>query len=122
MLSLAAAACAPLRMRSQKVSPGEAWVTMATVMRGVVALPAKAGVSPSSDFLPPELLEQPVANRAPTRTVAARVAARWCLCMSLAPHCAGQGDGNGKWTLMGLLNLVDRAPPGPAGRASGSKA
>src|SRR6266550_5686034 len=38
-LSLAEAASAPLRMMSQKVSPGAAWVTMAKVMRGVLALP-----------------------------------------------------------------------------------
>ncbi len=31
MLSLAAAAVAPARMRSQNVSPGSAWVIMATV-------------------------------------------------------------------------------------------
>jgi hypothetical protein len=31
MLSLAAAARAPCRMMSQNVSPGEAWVIMATV-------------------------------------------------------------------------------------------
>src|SRR5215467_9171817 len=91
MLSLAAAAWAPLRMRSQKVSPGEAWVTMATVMRGVVALPAEAAASPSSDFLPPVLLEQPAVNRAPARTAAVRAAARWFLCMSLAPHLCWSG-------------------------------
>src|ERR1051325_9063670 len=99
MLSLAAAAWAPLRMRSQKVSPGEAWVPMATVMRGVVALPAEASAVPSSDFLPPELLEQPAVIRVPVRTTAARAAARWCLCMSLAPRCAGQGG----WAELGPI-------------------
>ncbi len=64
MLSLAAAASAPLRTVSQKVSPGAWWVTRATVIRGVVALPAEAFAAPSSDFLPPELLEQPARVRA----------------------------------------------------------
>src|SRR5215211_2943149 len=48
-LSLAAAASAPLRMMSQKVSPGAPWVIMATVISGVFALPAlgpAAGVAP----------------------------------------------------------------------------
>src|ERR1700694_5712809 len=40
MLSLAAAACAPLRIRSQKLSPGASWVIIATVARGVFATPA----------------------------------------------------------------------------------
>jgi hypothetical protein len=91
MLSLAAAAWAPLRMRSQNVSPGDAWVIMATVIRGVFALPAEAAAPSSSDFLPPELLEQPAANRTPARAVAVSVAARWCLRMSPAPRCAVRG-------------------------------
>ncbi len=50
---------------SQKVSPGAWWVTRATVMRGVFALPAEAPASPSSSaFFPPELLEQPARVRA----------------------------------------------------------
>src|SRR5215210_3914094 len=96
MLSFAAAAWAPLRMRSQKVSPGAAWVITATVMRGVEALPAETAAPPSSDFFPPELLEQPAASMAPARTTAARAADLWCLCMSFAPHCAGQ-DGCAGW-------------------------
>src|SRR4051794_38038556 len=52
-LSLAAADCAPLRMMSQNVSPGAAWVIMAIVMAGVAALPADRPVEPSADFLPP---------------------------------------------------------------------
>ncbi|GAA2279479.1 hypothetical protein GCM10010234_15240 [Streptomyces hawaiiensis] len=89
MLSFAAAAWAPLRIRSQNVSPGAAWVTRATVIRGVVALPAAASVPPASDFFPPEPLEQPAASRAPTATAVVRAAALWCLRMSGAPHCAG---------------------------------
>src|SRR5438270_1535518 len=38
-LSLPAAAWAPLRMMSQNVSPGAAWVTIAKVICGVLALP-----------------------------------------------------------------------------------
>src|ERR671937_370724 len=38
-LSLAAAAWAPLRMMSQKVSLGAPWVTIAMVIFGVLALP-----------------------------------------------------------------------------------
>src|SRR3954462_4751584 len=63
-LSLAAAAWAPLRTMSQKVSPGDWWVTSAMVIRGVEALPAEAPSALSSDFLPPELLEQPASVRA----------------------------------------------------------
>src|SRR6266545_4036064 len=55
-LSFAEAASAPLRMMSQNVSPGAPWVTMAIVMRGVVALPAETPPVSSSDFLPPVLL------------------------------------------------------------------
>ncbi|BBC29537.1 hypothetical protein SGFS_008310 [Streptomyces graminofaciens] len=72
MLSLAAAAWAPLRMVSQNVSPGTAWVIIAMVMRGVVALPAETPPALSSDFLPPELLEQP----ASARTVLAAMATK----------------------------------------------
>src|ERR671931_2437522 len=61
-LSLAAAASAPLRMMSQKVSLGAPWVTMAMVMFGVLALPALADWAFSSAFLPPEL-EQAAAAR-----------------------------------------------------------
>src|SRR3954469_6664760 len=65
---------------------------MAMVIRGVLALPAEApSALLSSDCLPPELLEQPAASRVPARTVAVRMAARWFLCMSLAPRCACRG-------------------------------
>src|SRR6476661_7790421 len=46
MLSLAAAVSAPLRTKSQKALPGTPWVTIATVTRGVSAVPA---VSPLSE-------------------------------------------------------------------------
>src|SRR6266536_2145893 len=70
-LSLAAAAVAPLRMMSQKVSPGAPCVTIATVILGVFALPA-AAPPPAfcSALLPPDWL-QPVAT---ARTAAARAA------------------------------------------------
>src|SRR4051812_23846488 len=77
-LSLAAAACAPLRMMSQNVSPGAAWVIMATVMLGVLALPAVIPVLLSAAFLPPVLLQAPAANRTPmTRTEEAARLAWW---------------------------------------------
>src|SRR5580693_4858385 len=57
MLSLAAAAVAPALMMSQNVSPGEAWVIIATVKFFVLAWPAATPVPPlaaaSAAFLPP---------------------------------------------------------------------
>src|SRR3954469_23433787 len=71
-LSLAAAAVAPLRMMSQKVSPGAPCVTIATVIFGVFALPAAAPPAvPVSAFLPPELLQPAAATARPTARVAA---------------------------------------------------
>src|SRR3954451_24725283 len=52
MLSLSAAACAPLRIKSQNESPGTSWVIMATVARGVFAVPAPIP-PPFSWGLPP---------------------------------------------------------------------
>ena len=43
---------------------GAPWVTIAMVMFGVLALPALAVAAFCSDFLPPELLEQPARVRA----------------------------------------------------------
>src|SRR4051794_11816708 len=52
MLSLSAAACAPLRIRSQNESPGTSWVIIATVTRGVLACPAP--IPPADSWgLPP---------------------------------------------------------------------
>src|SRR5262245_33744943 len=58
MLSFFAAVSAPLRIRSQNVSPGGPWVTIATVNRGVSAWPAPIP-SPVVRGLPP-VLEQAV--------------------------------------------------------------
>src|SRR5689334_12119988 len=70
-LSFAAAAFAPLRMMSQKVSPGAAWVTIAIVIFGVLALPAAAPPAAcSSAFLPPVLLQPPAATTRPTTRAA----------------------------------------------------
>src|SRR4029450_3760204 len=44
-LSLAAAASAPLRMMSQNVSPGAPWVTIWTVISGVLGCPAVAAAA-----------------------------------------------------------------------------
>src|SRR6266568_7074997 len=55
-LSFAAAAFAPLRMMSQNVSPGAAWVIIANVMCGVFAVPAAIWLEACSAFLPPEPL------------------------------------------------------------------
>ena len=52
MLSLSAAAWAPLRIRSQNESPGTSWVIIATVARGVLACPAPIP-PPVSSGLPP---------------------------------------------------------------------
>src|SRR3954466_4005030 len=93
MLSLAAAASAPLRTMSQKVSPAAWWVTSATVIRGVSALPAEAFDPLSSAFFPPELLEQPArvsAAAAATATTGASLRERKWEERSIfpAPHCA----------------------------------
>src|SRR5262245_57107992 len=68
MLSLSAAACAPLRIKSQNESPGTSWVIIATVARGVFAVPAPIPL-PDSWGLPP-VLEQ-----APSRVITAAPAA-----------------------------------------------
>jgi hypothetical protein len=71
-LSFAAAACAPLRMMSQKVSPGAPCVTIAIVILGVSALPAPTALfALSSACLPPVLL-QPASTRATPATSAAQ--------------------------------------------------
>ena len=57
MLSFCAAASAPLRMRSQKVSPGASWVTIAIVTRGVFTPPPPPPAPPVSAGFPP-VLEQ----------------------------------------------------------------
>ena len=54
MLSLSAAACAPLRIRSQNESPGTSWVIIATVARGVLAWPAPIPPPLSRGFPPVE--------------------------------------------------------------------
>ena len=61
-LSLAAAASAPLRMMSQKVSPGAPWVIMATVISGVFACPALAPAAGASSCLPPVSLQAAAAS------------------------------------------------------------
>src|SRR6266550_6628306 len=74
-LSLPEAASAPFRMMSQNVSPGAAWVIMANVMCGVLALPALIWLELSSAFLPPELLQAAAAS-ARAITAAAHLALR----------------------------------------------
>src|SRR6266567_75606 len=49
MLSFAAAASAPLRTMSQKVSPGAAWVIMATVIFGVLTVPEELCLPPEDE-------------------------------------------------------------------------
>src|SRR5260370_200633 len=63
MLSLAAAAAAPALMMSQNVSPGEAWVIMAIVYRGVLAWPAAGPLDCCAAFLPPLLLQAATTSR-----------------------------------------------------------
>src|SRR4051794_1781145 len=111
MLSLAAAAWAPLRTVSQKVSPGAACVIIATVIRGVEALPAEMSFPASSAFLPPELLEHPATSRAAaaaaaTTGVILRERGWDKRSIFTTPHCA-TGDGRGP-------------SPGPAWPATGS--
>src|SRR5690348_13812085 len=99
-LSLAAAASAPLRMVSQKVSPEGAWVTMAIVMRGVSALPADTAAPLSAAFFPPELLEQPARVRAAAAATATTGAilrnrgerGRDVWLMARAPRCASERE------------------------------
>src|SRR3954468_23500476 len=60
-------------MMSQKVSPGAPWVTMATVMRAVFALPAPTPAAPSSAFFPPLPLQPAIASARPaTKATASR--------------------------------------------------
>src|SRR5262245_11094018 len=96
-LSFAAAASAPLRMVSQKVSPEGAWVTIAIVMRGVVALPAETLPASSSACFPPELLEQPARVRAAaaaTATAGTILRERGSAVRFIrAPHCASGREG-----------------------------
>jgi hypothetical protein len=80
-------------MMSQKVSPEGAWVTIAIVIRGVPALPAEMPAASSSDFFPPELLEQPASARvsaAPTAMTGVTLQRRGgdVRFMVRAPHCA----------------------------------
>src|ERR1700752_4513057 len=56
MLSLSAAAWAPLRIQSQNESTGTSWVIIATVARGVFAVPAPMPLPDSLGF--PPVLEQ----------------------------------------------------------------
>src|SRR6478672_7225076 len=55
MLSLSAAAWAPLRIRSQNESPGTSWVIIATVARGVFACPPPDPSPPLLAGFPPVL-------------------------------------------------------------------
>ncbi len=71
MLSLSAAAWAPLRMRSQNESPGTSWVIIATVTRGVFAWPAPMP-PPDSWGLPPVLEHDAIPT---TSTLAPAIAA-----------------------------------------------
>src|ERR1700712_3947512 len=64
MLSLSAAACAPLRMRSQNESPGTSCVIIATVTRGVSACPAPIPPPLLAGF--PPVLEHDMRPRAST--------------------------------------------------------
>src|ERR1035437_2065472 len=66
-LSFAAAAAAPLRMMSQKVSPGAAWVIIWMVIFGVLAVPALAALLLLLDF--PPLVEQAARERADRKSV-----------------------------------------------------
>src|SRR5439155_21390899 len=73
MLSLSAAAMAPLRTMSQKVSPGAWWVIMATFRRGVVAAcgacaPAAAGACVACDGAPPPLQAMATVASPPAHT------------------------------------------------------
>src|SRR4029453_9616452 len=94
-LSLADADSAPLRMMSQKVSPGAAWVIMAIVIWGVLALPAEIPALLSAAFLPPELLQAP----ADTRRIVARATAPArlaCLNISCLRCCGDGAPGDGR--------------------------
>src|SRR3954464_5397637 len=79
-LSLAAAASAPLRMMSQKVSPGAWWVIMATVILGVFATPALLPLADCVAALPPDE-EQAASPVAAVASTAARPRARGFLNM-----------------------------------------
>src|SRR6188472_234400 len=91
---------------SQKVSPGDWWVTSATVICGVLALPAEAPSALSSDFFPPELLEQPArvrATAAAMATTGAMLRERDGEELSIfpAPHCATENTTGIGWRRSG---------------------
>src|SRR6478736_8112370 len=73
MLSLSAAAWAPLRIKAQNESAGTSCVIIATVARGVLALPAPIP-PPCSLGLPP--VDEQDASKLITAAAAATVAAR----------------------------------------------
>src|SRR4029453_15107713 len=93
-LSLAAAASAPLRMMSQKVSPGALWVIMATVIWGVLALPALAPAAGASSCFPPVLLQAAATNssRATSTTRRGRLRS-WIMEIRLSARSCLQGGG-----------------------------
>src|SRR3954468_11354595 len=94
-LSFAEAASAPLRMMSQNVSPGAWWVIMATVICGVLALPALLAAEASVAFLPPDD-EQAASPVAATASTAARPRARGFLNMSTPRRHGDAPKGDGR--------------------------
>ena len=112
MLSFVAAAVAPLRMRSQKVSPGAAWVIIATVSFGPAAAAPAAGAAADevSAALPPED-EQAVRASAAASAVTAPTTCLerfmiGCLSNSTATsrRCPGWG-----WDLSGWPDWLERS-------------
>src|SRR5699024_4819484 len=71
MLSFCAASSAPLRTRSQKVSPGAPWLIMDTTRRGVSTVPPPPLPSLSVGRGAPPVAEHPVTARASPSTIAA---------------------------------------------------
>jgi hypothetical protein len=95
-LSLAAAASAPLRMMSQKVSPGAAWVTIWTVISGVFACPAFAPAAGASSCLPPVSLQAAAASSTSASSATRRGCLRSWIMRStflLGVPCEGPGPG-----------------------------
>src|SRR3954464_4884002 len=109
-LSLAAAASAPLRMMSQKVSPGAWWVIMATVILGVFATPAPP---PELDWVacrPPDD-EQAASPAAAAARATARPRTRGFLNMG-TPRRRGDAPGRGTEGRRGSAGLTERQNSG----------
>src|SRR6266581_5467760 len=118
MLSFAAAALAPFWMMSQNVSPGAAWVTMANVIRAVVALPACAPAPDCAAFLPPLLLHAARVRPAVRTAASAHFPDLTMLCLLGIKGCVvavtprSRSSDRGREVVAGAGRVIDVRPAG----------